>query len=1055
MRKILCGLGAGTTGSPFEQGRAAAQAALGQVGALPPALALLVGRGQHHADEIRRGVGEALGDCPLMGLVATPTTATGDSFPPVGVRLLLIASAHLQAKVGVGAGVGEAAGEGWEREAREAFRDSFIPPASPELPDAAAERNLFHWYLYRRPSLALAAVISPAGQQRAHESRIAAFLRRELYGRVPLLMLSLPAGGGSATLLAGERAVTNGVVLTMIRTDLRFSLERFHSFEPVGTKLFVTRAAGDRIFECNGRPAFEAYREALGLEPAVAAPSGGGAGPFALFPLAHRSRDGRFNLLVPEETGADGSLRFPAAVEPDRVLYPMKAVPSSDLWRPSPGNGSLFPDPDQLSAAVIIRDTLLRDLPEVLPAPGGSVAVCPVEIPSGGEIKAFLSPADTPGEAGHLLLAFERELDPFAVAAAENERLLAEVVQLKDLHQKIFDNIGYGIAVVDATRHILFCNNTYRILVTGGPAPLEGLPCPWSIGGPSACGSCACEEAMALDAPVNREVVRHEDGTPRWYRLDTFPLRDAAGNLTAAIEVMRDVTAFKALRFSLESEQRKVEAVIRGMGETLYIVDSGYVLQFFHRGSFPVSPEFDGEVRNRKCYEALFRRKLPCPWCRMHETVLSGSVERHVARFPGADGEERSYQVSFSPCGVGPGDRPSVVCLLVDISAQKRLEQQMVLSEKLNSLSILSAGMAHELNNPLGAISFNIEILKRREKDAEYREVLESIRKDVLRINRIVGNLLSFSRSGAASSGWVALPEVIDVALELFQVVIERRRIEVQRAYAPDLPLVWGNPQDLQQVFINFIANAIDAMPSGGAIDIVVEPDTRPAVVPARVAVVYDNAGDLGFLRALMDVPGWEVRFFRGDGEAIDSFRQHPASPPEVLLLDFADANPDRVAFFVLMIKEFAPETQVLVIADPGQGERQWPNIPGIAGVLVRPLEAPRMLEQVRAILAGLRAQRQRRSEVVVRFSDTGAGIPPEILARIFDPFFTTKEARGTGLGLSVVHKILENHGATVRVSSSPGKGTVFTLSFSQTQADGSGSPFRLRQDNSFGGGVS
>ncbi len=1051
MNKILLGVGAGSEGSPFEQGRAAARSALAQTGSLPPALALLVGWGHSAADEILRGAREVLGDCPFMGRVASAVISTGGSLPPAGVRILLSASAHLTVKVGVG--VGDVAAEGGEREAREAFRDSFIPPPVPDLPAAASDRSLHDWYLYRRPSLALAAAISPSRERRSRESLIAGYLRTQLQGRVPLLMLSLPENSGDVVLLAGERILASGVVLTMIKTDLGFSLERFHSFEPIGVKLFVTRAEGDRIFEFNRRPAIEAYRDALGLDPIAAVHAGDGARPFAVFPLAHRSRDGRFDLLVPDEIGADGSLRFPAVVAPDRVLYPMKAVPSSDLWRPSRHNGSLFPDPRKLSAAVILRDHGLRDLPEVLPAPEGADGVRPVEIPCGREIKAFLSPADNEGEAGHLLLKFERDLDPFAVAAAENERLLGEVVQLKDLHQKIFDNIGYGIAVVDASRRILFCNTTYRNLLAGGPAPLEGHLCPWSADPTPACGPCACDEAIARNAPVNREFVRLAEGKTHWYRLDTFPLPDAAGRVTAAIEVMRDVTAFKDLRFSLESEQRKMEAVIRGMGETLYIVDSGYVLQFFHRGSFPVPPEFDGEVRNRKCYEALFRRNLPCPWCRMQETVLSGSVERRFAHFPDQDGEDRSYQVSFSPCGVGQGDRPSVVCLLVDITAQKRLEQQMVLSEKLNSLSILSAGMAHELNNPLGAISFNLEILKRREKDAEYREVLESIRKDVLRINRIVGNLLSFSRSGAASSGWVALPEVIDTALELFQVVIERRGIEVRRDYAPALALVWGNPQDLQQVFINFIANAIDAMPAGGVIEIVAESDTRSEEQPARIAVVYDDAGDLAFLRALMDVSGWEVRFFRGDGEAIDSFRQNPTSLPEVLLLDFADTKPDRVAFFVAMIKEFAPETRILVFADPGLDDRRRPGFPGIAGVLTRPVDTSRVLEQVRELLDGLRGQRRRQSEVVVRFSDTGAGIPPEVLPRIFDPFFTTKEARGTGLGLSVVHKILENHGASVRVSSSPGKGTGFTLSFPQTQSGGPGSPFRLRRDNDFGGG--
>ncbi len=1052
MIRLLVGYGAPAAGNPFEQGRAAVRAALEQSGGLPPALALLVGRGTPDAGEILSGARESLGDCPLMGLVSDPTPADGESPAPAGVRVMLFATRHLRAKVGTG--VGDGAEAGWEHEAQEACRDSFISPSARDMPATSAERHLYHWYRYRRPSLALAAVISPSGQRHSRELKIATFLRRKLHSRVPLLMLSLPAGGARAAILADGRVVTSGVVLTMIKTDLRFSLERYHSFEPVGAKLFVTRAEGDRILECNGRPAIVAYREALGLDPGAMDRDGDGLGPFSIFPLAHRSRDGRFILLVPEEIGTDGSLRFPAAVEPDRVLYPMKAVPATDLWRASARLDDPRPDRRKPASVVLLRDTGLRDLPEVLPGLTGEVdAIHPLEIPCGRELKALLTPADTGAEAGHLLLSFERELDPFAVAAAENERLLKEVVQLKDLHQRIFDNIGYGIAVVDASRHIVFCNATYRQLLAGSPASLEGQVCPWSVDGAAVCGTCACEESIAQDAPVNREITRVEEGKTHWYRLDTFPLRDVEGKVTAAIEVMRDVTAFKDLRVSLESEQRKMEAVIRGMGETLYIVNPKYDLQFFHRGVFPVASELQGDVRNRKCYEALFRRRLPCSWCCMHETVASGGVERRVAHLAGEAGEDRSYQITFSPWGVGQGDQAAVVCLLVDISGQKRLEQQMVLSEKLNSLSILSAGMAHELNNPLGAISFNLEILKRREKDAEYREVLESIRKDVLRINRIVGNLLSFSRSGAASSGWIALPEAIDVALELFQVVIGRRRIEVRRTFGEGLPAVWGNAQDLQQVFVNLIANAVDAMPSGGAIDIVAEVDASASAgsEPASIAVVYDNAGDLAFLRALMDVPGWEVRFFRGDGEAIDSFRQSPATPPEVLLLDFADTDPNRVDFFVMMAREYAPDAKILVIADAGAGDQRWARIPGIVGVLPRPLENAHVLEQVRAIVDGLREQRQRRAEVLVRFSDTGVGIPAEILARIFDPFFTTKEAKGTGLGLSVVHKILENHGAKVRVSSSPGKGTTFTMRFPQTQAAGPGSPVRLRQENGYG----
>ena len=83
-----------------------------------------------------------------------------------------------------------------------------------------------------------------------------------------------------------------------------------------------------------------------------------------------------------------------------------------------------------------------------------------------------------------------------------------------------------------------------------------------------------------------------------------------------------------------------------------------------------------------------------------------------------------------------------------------------------------------------------------------------------------------------------------------------------------------------------------------------------------------------------------------------------------------------------------------------------------------------------------------------MRFGDTGAGIPPDVMERIFDPFFTTKETRGTGLGLSVVHKILDNHGASIGVDSVPGRGTTFTMVFPQSQGGGPGLPFRMEADD-------
>lgn len=69
-------------------------------------------------------------------------------------------------------------------------------------------------------------------------------------------------------------------------------------------------------------------------------------------------------------------------------------------------------------------------------------------------------------------------------------------------------------------------------------------------------------------------------------------------------------------------------------------------------------------------------------------------------------------------------------------------------------------------------------------------------------------------------------------------------------------------------------------------------------------------------------------------------------------------------------------------------------------------------------------------NEIEIVISDTGEGIPPDIMKKIFEPFFTTKKSKGTGLGLSIVHRIVDNHGGKIDVKSKPGKGAVFTIRF-------------------------
>jgi PAS domain S-box-containing protein len=171
-------------------------------------------------------------------------------------------------------------------------------------------------------------------------------------------------------------------------------------------------------------------------------------------------------------------------------------------------------------------------------------------------------------------------------------------------------------------------------------------------------------------------------------------------------------------------------------------------------------------------------------------------------------------------------------CLLVmeDITEKTRLQEQLMQTEKLSSIGLLAAGVAHEINTPLTGISSYTQILlketqntqntKDNRDDERRREILEKIEKQTFRASEIVGGLLSFSRLGGGEFTVVDVNQIIHDSLSLLDHQFDRSRINVARDLYNSLPPVYGNTGRLQQVFVNLFLNARDAMPSGGELGI-------------------------------------------------------------------------------------------------------------------------------------------------------------------------------------------------------------------------------------------
>src|SRR5262249_39883168 len=210
-----------------------------------------------------------------------------------------------------------------------------------------------------------------------------------------------------------------------------------------------------------------------------------------------------------------------------------------------------------------------------------------------------------------------------------------------------------------------------------------------------------------------------------------------------------------------------------------------------------------------------------------HDTSHRGRLVEHV--------KGTLLRQHGQPAGAG--------LLTEDITDRVALERTTRQSEKLAALGTLSAGIAHELNNPIGIISSRIEIMlldaESNGLPASVTDDLRVLQRHAQRVARIAQGLLSFARQSPIERRRVDLHALVAEPLLLVEGPLAKRGITVRRALTSGLPAVWGDTNALQQVLINLIANAGDALAEGG--DITVETGPAPGQPETARLIVRDN----------------------------------------------------------------------------------------------------------------------------------------------------------------------------------------------------------------------
>jgi PAS domain S-box-containing protein len=208
--------------------------------------------------------------------------------------------------------------------------------------------------------------------------------------------------------------------------------------------------------------------------------------------------------------------------------------------------------------------------------------------------------------------------------------------------------------------------------------------------------------------------------------------------------------------------------------------------------------------------------------------------------------------IALAPLQDAQGQTGALV-VVEDVTTRISLEEQLQQREKLSSIGLLAAGVAHEVNTPLtGVSSYTQMLLAMLNENDPKHALLQKVRTQAERATNIVNNLLNFSRTGSATEfAEVNVARVLDDTLQLLEPQMRRSQIEIVREYETDAPQVYGNAGKLQQVFTNLLLNARDAIPDGGRIvvststaddgSVVAEiSDTGIGIAPENVAKIYD-----------------------------------------------------------------------------------------------------------------------------------------------------------------------------------------------------------------------
>jgi len=316
----------------------------------------------------------------------------------------------------------------------------------------------------------------------------------------------------------------------------------------------------------------------------------------------------------------------------------------------------------------------------------------------------------------------------------------------------------------------------------------------------------------------------------------------AISNSTAQLfwEISRLSTLHKLTDQKLQETRARYKAILNDLiQEDVLVIDYNYRIVDVNEGLLKKLGLERDAVIGRHCYEITHHRSQPCSGenhpCPLIQTLNTEKPFQTTHVHLDKDDREIYYSISTYPLREGD-DIIGAIEISRDITKDINAQKAMMRQEKLASIGRLSAGVAHEINNPLTTILTTAMLIQEDldPEDENYRE-LETITKETLRCRKIVSSLLDFARQSEPSKKENNINEIIRESMVLTRKQAAFKDVALVHELAGDLPTVMVDKGQIQQAFINLIINAIEATDSGGKILITSGYDPKDRSVEVRV----------------------------------------------------------------------------------------------------------------------------------------------------------------------------------------------------------------------------